>query len=198
MAKKETSLVSLADLLQKKFQQEQELKDFESSLQEQALQKFNEETGKELSLEDFSKVNSLMNKEKKEHKEEIETKKEAINASLQKIYQSLPSCQSFMKEEKPGEFTLDFSKIAKVKYTPKAPFIFVCEDEETHDAIVEKVVETGDYSCLEVNQEKYFEMNQQRLSRFAEFGEEGDNLPGIYDRQGVIKEEVSIYKKRGK
>ena len=200
MAQSEKDILMLAEKLKEKFSCEQQQKELETAIQETAISKFNEEHGTSLSLSDYKKLNSMINKEKKEQKETLEEAKSKVDMALREVYDALSDVTSYMTEAKEGEFEMDLPKIAKVKYKPLPPYLAsesINSNQELHDQIVEMLaLEMGDYSCLKIDEAAYIALNQSRAGLLKDLDMEVQNLPGIIDRKGIKKEEVSIYKKR--
>lgn len=107
----------------------------------------------------------------------------------QDFYADIANAIDYMTPNEKGGYVAKLSDCT-VTYTPKPRYQVVPMDEETKEEAIHLILENNDFAALNINEEKYIELNK----KLREQGET-KNCPGIEDRVIYLKEEFTIRKK---
>lgn len=198
----ENRLAHLAELIDNKKQIDEMKKEKEEDILSSVVEAYSAETGKNITAEDFEKIKSLFSakKKEKETKNCLDSFKGQSSEAQSQIDMYIRSCLDLLIEEN-GVYKQKLTGIGTVKYTPGLPYIFDGNEIAKED-ILGAILEHGGVDCLNLDKEKYLELNQRYVEQQKEQNvpdEEIQYLPGIYDKGDlVLPGEVKITLSRAK
>lgn len=183
----ENRLAHLAELIDEKKSIDQQKKQKEKEILSSATSEYSEMTGKDISSEDIDKINILTKEKKKGEKNFFASLKKEEKLADEHINMFVRKCLDFMIQEN-GTYKTSFHGLGSIKYDPGIPYLFDASIVDKID-VLSRIFEMGAWDCLQLDEEKYLQLNQQyveeqKKKRIPE--DEIQYLPGILDKGDLV------------
>ena len=184
--------IQLSKLLEKQHEIEKELDELKTAQIVNAVQKT-------IPYDSFLRIKEDVKKSGKEEKyvERLTELKAEIEQCQNTFNTLVTEATEYMQPDEKGNY---FIKLADctVTYSPKPKFTVGDMDESTKLEAIQEIVENEYWDAIDINKEKYMEMNQILKEQAEDNGEAFQNCPGISDRTFFLKEEFAVRKKAKK
>ncbi len=161
------------------------------------MNKFQNDSGIELSSETYDLLKKSLASAKKENKDVLEEVKDEVSSATQELYDYVPSLIGQMTA-KEGKYTGSFPNIGTITYTPSSPYQMVSSLDKAE--IIDTILNMENWEdLLEINVEAYLKENEKYVeTQKNNHVEEIENLPGVIKRVHVDKKDVRLVRSRKK